>query len=194
MRIADQLQKYLSLGYLLLIVLGILQESVYYKKFGINILHYSAISDILISPIATLVSRPVIIVVGAIILILMLVMSMLLNKESYKEKLRQKLMKQNPNLTPEGLSRFVRNMLVFYFVISLVGMYVGFGMGAGDRLMERQKSNQLVYNKKLNFNNGVSEDIALIGSNSMYYFYWLNDNPKVKVAPVASVRNIEVTN
>jgi len=49
------LQEYLSMGYVYLIILGIISDVIYFHFFGINILKYAAISDILISPISILV-------------------------------------------------------------------------------------------------------------------------------------------
>lgn len=45
------IQEYLSLGYIYLVVLGIISDVIYYKFFGIDILNYSTILDVLITPI-----------------------------------------------------------------------------------------------------------------------------------------------
>ena len=45
-------------GCLFFVILGMLKESIYYYQVGINILKYSNIMDILISPIANLTSTP----------------------------------------------------------------------------------------------------------------------------------------
>jgi len=67
MKISDDLEKLLPFGYLFLILMGILKDSIYYYQFGINILRYSTIMDVLISPIAEFTSNPIIL--GAIILL-----------------------------------------------------------------------------------------------------------------------------
>ena len=46
------LQDYLSLGYVYLLVLGVFNQAIYYKFLNINILEYSSILDVLISPIS----------------------------------------------------------------------------------------------------------------------------------------------
>ncbi len=48
------IQDYLSLGYLYLVVVGILFDAIFYGILGINIIHYSSILDVLLSPIAFL--------------------------------------------------------------------------------------------------------------------------------------------
>src|SRR4051812_31400852 len=60
MKFSDDIQKLLPLGYLFLVIMGILKESFFYYQLGINILKYSAIMDILISPIAEFTSNPII--------------------------------------------------------------------------------------------------------------------------------------
>lgn len=51
MKSIEKLQNLIPLGYLFLVVMGILKESVYFYQLKINILKYSTIMDILISPI-----------------------------------------------------------------------------------------------------------------------------------------------
>ncbi|MEZ0128638.1 hypothetical protein AB9T88_02065, partial [Flavobacterium sp. LBUM151] len=62
MKFSDDIQKLLPLGYLFLVIMGILKESFFYYQLGINILKYSTIMDILISPIAEFTSNPIILV------------------------------------------------------------------------------------------------------------------------------------
>ncbi len=53
------LQDYLSIGYLFILVLGVVQETIYYKFLGVNILDYSSILDVLIRPIAVILGIPI---------------------------------------------------------------------------------------------------------------------------------------
>ena len=52
----QEIQGFLSIGYVYLIVMGILNETLYYNQIGIDILNYSNILDVLISPISKLTS------------------------------------------------------------------------------------------------------------------------------------------
>jgi hypothetical protein len=63
MKLSENLQKLLPYGYLFLVVMGIIKESIFYYQIGINILKYTTIMDVLISPIATLTSNPVVLIV-----------------------------------------------------------------------------------------------------------------------------------
>ena len=51
-----EIQGIVTLGYIYLILMGILNESLYYNQLGVNILNYSDVLDILISPIAKMTS------------------------------------------------------------------------------------------------------------------------------------------
>ena len=61
------IQEYLSLGYLYLLILGVISDAIYYQFLHINILHYTTVLDVLLSPIARITSHlliPLIIVLG----------------------------------------------------------------------------------------------------------------------------------
>jgi hypothetical protein len=62
MKNLENLQTYLPLGYLYLVILGIIKESIHFFQLGINILKYSTLMDVLLSPIADLMSHPLIFV------------------------------------------------------------------------------------------------------------------------------------
>ncbi|RZK57783.1 MAG: hypothetical protein EOO91_09510 [Pedobacter sp.] len=112
MKFSEDLQKLIPFGYLFLVVMGILKESVIFYQLGINILKYSTLMDILISPIATLTTHPI----------------------TFK------------------------------------------------------------YNHTLNFSNGGTEQISLINTNTVYYFYVSKGSKTIKIAPIGAIKNIELTN
>lgn len=60
MKFSDDIEKLLPLGYIFLVIMGILKDSFFYYQLGINILKYSTIMDILMSPIAEFTSNPII--------------------------------------------------------------------------------------------------------------------------------------
>ena len=62
MKYTEKIQHLLPLGYLYLVIVGILKETAFFYQIGINILKYSSIMDVLMSPIATLTTHPLIFV------------------------------------------------------------------------------------------------------------------------------------
>lgn len=55
------IQDYVSLGYIYLLGVGVMPDAIYYQKLGVNVLHFTSVLDVLVSPIAFMVKRPVII-------------------------------------------------------------------------------------------------------------------------------------
>lgn len=54
-----RIQDYISIGYIYLLLLGIIRESIFYGFMGVNIMSYSHIMDILLGPVAYLTSHPI---------------------------------------------------------------------------------------------------------------------------------------
>ena len=52
----NYLRHAITLGYLSLLVIGFIVDSITYSNLGIDILHYSSVFDLLVSPIATMIS------------------------------------------------------------------------------------------------------------------------------------------
>ncbi len=85
MKFTEGLQKFASFGYVFLIALGIMKESVFYYQININILKYSALTDILMSPIADLTSHPIVFTAGTVTFILAFALPAFLAKRSDKK-------------------------------------------------------------------------------------------------------------
>ncbi|RZL45200.1 MAG: hypothetical protein EOO93_27110 [Pedobacter sp.] len=49
------------------------------------------------------------------------------------------------------------------------------------------------YNHILNYGTGDSETIYLIDVNSVYYFYIAKGSRTIKISPVGSIKNMELT-
>ncbi|MWB96019.1 hypothetical protein GON26_16765 [Flavobacterium sp. GA093] len=197
MKNIDKIQTLLPLGYLYLVILGIAKEGLYYYQIGINIVTYSSIMDILISPIATITSH----LIFTIPILLLFIFHYNLPKFLLKndDKLWvQKLFDikknyENKDVTEEEKRNeyiFVSVKMLNSFLFSL---YIGFGFGGGYFLSKKIKENKLQYEYKVNYNDGKSENIHLIGSNTTYYFFLSKGNPAIKITPVASIKNIEMT-
>lgn len=65
-------QSVLSIGYIFLIIPGIIKEGLIYGQIGINILNYSDIQDILISLIATMFADLTSVILCLIIILIVL--------------------------------------------------------------------------------------------------------------------------
>lgn len=192
MKNLENLQTYLPLGYLYLVILGIIKESVQFYQLGINILKYSTVMDILIGPIADLMSHPLI-VLGFLALLIMgfLQMKYIFNKGSEKYfKAFFGKNKPKEEFTPQD---FHRKIIEFYAFL-MASFFLGIGLAEGRMVTDRLKDNSLKYNHQLNYNTGESEQVHLVDNNSVYYFYFSKGDKHLKIAPVSTIKNLEITN
>ncbi|WP_294960267.1 hypothetical protein [uncultured Flavobacterium sp.] len=193
MKISDDLEKLLPFGYLFLILMGILKDSIYYYQFGINILRYSTIMDVLLSPIAEFTSNPIIL--SAIILLFVLhfyLPSFLAKNKDLPFVKRSFELKSTDELSPQETKSYYNGIAIKSLVVFLLSFFLGYGMAGGYFNTKKLKENTLEYSHQLDFNDGVSKNVFIIGNNSLYYFYLVKGDKKVKITPLASIKNIEL--
>lgn len=194
MKFSETLQKILPFGYLFLVILGILKESIYYYQVGINILKYSNIMDILISPIADLTSTPLILSVFIVYLIILYIINLLITKNSNKDWLKKRINLKKPisEITEEEVKTFCSKLIIGIFAVSLLSFFLGIGLGSGVKVAKKISKNTLNYDYKMTFGDDEISDIFLIGSNSSYYFYVEKGSRNVKISPVLAIKSIEI--
>lgn len=193
MKISDDLEKLLPFGYLFLIVMGILKDSIYYYQFGINILRYSTIMDVLISPIAEFTSNPIIL--GAIIILFLVhfyLPSFLAKNKDLAFVKRSFELKSTDALSPEETKSYYNSIAIKSLILFLLSFFLGYGMAGGYFTKKKLKENKLEYSYQMDFNEGESKNVFVIGNNSLYYFYFAKGDKKVKITPLATIKNIEL--
>ncbi len=195
MKIIEKAQNLLPLGYLFLVLLGIIKESIYFHQLGINILKYSSIMDVLISPIATLTLDPIILIFFVVLLLFTFLLPFIFSKLYRKKRLPKILMKDNisPELSLAEMKGYFVNASMVVLAVMLLSFFLGFGYGSGIKTAKKIKTHELTYDYKLNYNSGESEAIYMVGSNSLYYFYVAEGNHAIKIAPVGAIKSIELT-
>ena len=195
MKLSEIIQKTLPFGYIFLVVLGIIKESIYYYQVGINILKYSNIMDVLISPIADLTSTPIILMGFTILILVLYVANLLISKNFNKEWLKKKIVSAKPlaDITEEDVRAYFGKYLISMFAFCLLCFFLGLGLGSGSKVASKISKNELKYNYEVTFGDGQTKEIYLIGSNSSNYFYVEKGNKNVKISPVGSIKSIEIT-
>ena len=194
MNYSDKIQNLLPLGYLYLVVMGILKESIMFYQIGIPILKYSSIMDILISPIATMTSHYIIIIFMVVLFGFFLSLPNILMKFSTKKWIQKafKLDAAKNDLEPEERKNYFIYLSIKQLAVMLLSFFLGFGYADGDITHKRIISNTMKFNCIMHFNSGENETVSLINTNSAYYFYVSQNNSNVKIAPIGSVKNIEL--
>lgn len=194
MKLSENLQKLLPFGYLFLVIMGILKESVFFYQIGINILKYSTLMDILISPIATLTANPLILLAVAVVIVLTFSYSLLLSRQRNK-KWAQKLssLKNKEQLSEEEINRHFTKIFIVAIGMGILSFFLGMGIGEGGSLKKKILTNKLTYDRTLTFNSGEAEQVYLISSNSIYYFYVSKGNNTIKIAPIGAIKHMDLT-
>lgn len=182
----QEIQGVVTLGYIYLILMGILNESLYYNHLDINILNYSDVLDILISPIAKMTSSSAGFVVFLVLIFALFGLPKILVNQREKRWFK-KSFKMKEGLNTEEMRSSFFYLALFMIALFLVGFYVGTGLGNGNKLKKRITNNEVVFNDKLYFLNEEEATVEIIGKNSSYIFYLEPGSPVVKVSPISGV-------
>ena len=192
---SDHIQKLLPYGYLYLVVLGVVKESIFYYPLDINILKYSSIMDILISPIADLTSYPILILFFIFLGFVLYFFKKYLLKNIDKKSTRKFLkITEDDTSTKDELNQRADTDLIMIFFAMLVCFFLGFGIGGGYKLADRIENGTLnfeKYSQTINFNTGESKEVMVIDHNSIYYFYVEKGKKSIEICPIGSIKSLE---
>lgn len=196
MKYLEKIQAFLPLGYIYLIILGLLKETILFYPLGINILKYSSLTDILISPVSDMISNPILILVVLSVVLLFFLIQLLIIKYSHTNVV-QKILKSyrlNPDLDKRDLRKAMIPSFVILAGFELLALFVGLGIGQGEKIKKRLDTQTLKENYVLTASSGETNPVYLIDINSIYYFYIKKGEKKIKIAPVGSIGHLEVIN
>ena len=170
----DGFQDYISMGYLALLFLGILRETIYYRILGINILNYSSLIDVLLSPVSLLTEHIILII--ALIVITALFTYFLNRKESKEKK--------------TFIYWLFASTPMFFSV--LFGMIIGNSVFKSTRIKNEIKVAEHKANHQILFNDNEKIDVKIIGQNSDYVFYVTESDDQISISPVkGNIKKIE---
>jgi len=196
MKNIDKVQSLLPLGYLFLVILGIVKETISYYQIGINIIRYSSIIDILISPLAAVTSHPIFFITVLLLFIFCYHLPQILLKNEGKIGLHKFVgvdTTKISNLSESKKIDYYTTISIKFLSTFLISIFLGYGFADGRSIAVKIKDKTLNYDYKLNYSDGNSEQVYIIGSNTAYYFYVTKGQQIVKIAPVNSIKNIELT-
>lgn len=194
MKYLEKIQELLPLGYLYLIILGLLKESILFYQLGINILKYSSITDILISPIADMTSSPILIIIIISVVLFFFLFQVILVKNSDKNWSKKLLgsYKINQDVDKRTLQKMMIPIFATLIPLELLALFVGLGWGEGNIIKKRINTQNLKYNYKIISESGIPTDIYMIDINSSYYFYVAKGDKNIKIAPVGKINTLEL--
>lgn len=193
MNISNALQKFIPFAYLYLVVMGILKETVFYYFLNINILKYSSIMDILISPISDITSNPRIIFAVFLMILIGYVVIKILSKYRSKSWAKKFLgLKESEELSDDEMQIKLGSVLVAISATALLSFFLGTGFSGGKKLAENIENKNLKFEHKLTLNSGESTVIHLINVNSVNYFYIEQNSSNIKISPVGAIKSLEL--
>ncbi|PIF46968.1 hypothetical protein CLU96_4014 [Chryseobacterium sp. 52] len=196
MKYLEKIQGLLPLGYLYLIILGLLKETILFTQLQINILKYSSITDILLSPISDMISNPILIIIVLSVVLLFFSLQLILIKNSHKNW-AQKFLKPyifNQDIEKRQLRKAMIPAFALLAGFELLALFVGLGIGEGMKIKKRLDNQDLKYNYILTSTSEKDSTIYLIDINSTYYFYVKKGEKQIKIAPVGSITTLEIIN
>lgn len=181
-----KIQEILSLGYLYLIVVGIIGDVIRYKQIGVDILNYSTVWDILLSPINYLTkdyrTLLIVLVFTAACYFYFVKIAPKLHlkyreKEWYKKTTNIEKMDKKYAEPDEG-GIYILLMLVVF------SMFVGMGVGNGGVLKRQLQNNELRMTHEIDFSNSETKEVRIIGLNSTYLFYAGYGDKEISIASI----------
>jgi len=196
MKYFEKIQGLLPLGYLYLIILGLLKESIFFYPLGIHILKFSSITDILISPISDITSNPILISLITCILLAFFIYQAVLIKNSHKEwgKKILKSYRLNTDVDKKELQKAMIPVFSIIVALALLSLFVGLGIGQGNMVKNKLNKQSFKNNYIVTFSSGKTTEVYIIDNNSSYYFYAEKSSKSVKIVPTGNISSLEVIN
>lgn len=185
---SDNLSKLLPFGYLYLIVMGILKDSVYYYFFGIHFLNYSTVMDVLLSPISDITSEPPIFfaVVGFVVFSLFLYFNR-------TKKWAKKYIKIQADVVEnrEQYDRQFKLSIIKMNLLWILFFFLGIGFGRGFGESQKMKNEKFRYATTLYFiSDAEPHQVQLIKANTANYFYVEKGAKVMSISPVTAIKSI----
>lgn len=180
--IGHNFQDYLSMGYLYILVLGIVCNLIYYHFFKINIVNHSTVLDVLLSPFSVMSDSIPILIMVLITPILVWTSSSFLSKKAQKKQ-------SNPDkaVSQEEFEKKITSLEGFKLSIPILFIFsalVGFSIGKGIKMSDMIKKNEHKANYVITFDDNNQDSIRLIGQNSQYIFYALSGKTEITSSPI----------
>ena len=190
------LQDYFYIGYLYLIILGIVSDAIFYGIFGVSYLNYTTILDALISPISLLTNNWKITIFLALMFWLMY---MYFNKwmfTFYKYLRVKKWYQKVYNVEKwdkkyDALEKKKNNIegLMFIFFLLFISMRTGMGIG----MKQKYDVKEIIPDYTLIFKDNSRLDVRKVGQNSAYFFYFIPGEKEITATPISdNLKQIKV--
>lgn len=177
------IQEYIYLSYLYLLIVGTLSYSIYYTFLGINIIKYSSVLDILLSPIVILTEdfKTPLLVGGYILLMFLFIWW----RQKRTKKSLQKELNQEDKIKLKKSYASLQKFKIIIPILGTFGFYIGYALGGGYKINNRIKSGDFEVNRMIEFTDGNTKKVKMIGLNSQYIFYASENEKQISITPIS---------
>ena len=190
------LQDYFYIGYLYLIILGIVSDAIFYGIFEVSYLNYTTILDALISPISLLTNNWKI---SLFLGFMFWLMYLYFTKWMFKlyaylrvKKWYQKIYnieKWDKKYEELAKKKSIIPGMMFIFFLLFVSMRTGMGIG----MKQKYNSKEIIPNYTLVFKDNTKLDVRKVGQNSAYFFYFIPGEKVITATPITdNLKQIKV--
>lgn len=192
----SSIQELLSIGYLVLLFFGLIRETILYGILGVNIITYSNVLDILLSPVAILTGNIYLAIAIVISVFFFYGGTVFLFK--FHERNREKVWYQKWFDVPKLEKNYfngdfsIISFVGFMGLSMLLGVFLGGGVMDGYKLKEEVATGTHEITHQLTFMDKEIISVRMIGQNSQYLFYVLEDNTEIAISPIqGNIKRIE---
>lgn len=170
-------QEYIALGYLYLVLIGVINIVLYYSSLGVNIFDYIAITDILLAPINMLFLdyRYTLIVVLVIFLASYLLKFAFLGVNKMLETTAQKANRP---------ARKIAYHPIITFTILFSYVFLVLSSNMAESVSSRVKNKSYRLNTVLTFADNTQKEVSVVATTSVYIFYVEAGEDVVTIAPI----------
>lgn len=190
------LQDVFYIGYLYLIILGIVSDAIFYGIFGVSYLNYTTILDALISPISLLINNWKI---SLFLGLMFWVMYLYFTKWMFKlyaylrvKKWYQKIYsieKWDKKYEELAKKKSIIPGMMFIFFLLFISMRTGMGIG----MKHKYNTKEIIPNYTLVFKDNTKLDVRKVGQNSAYFFYFIPGEKVITATPITdNLKQIKV--
>jgi hypothetical protein len=166
----------LPLGYVYLLLLGIASESIHFAMLGVNVIDYSNVLDVLLSPIALVTGDiEVLAVVVGVPLVLWPYLKLMRHLANKKPTEKNKGLREQP----------IGTIWLPMCVLALFCAFLGLGLGQGFAQGRDLDDGAMAPDTRITFGDGRQIEAYVVGINSGYVFYVEPEATEVTIAPIA---------
>ena len=173
------IQDYLSLGYIYLLTLGILREVIYFGFLEVNILSYSNVLDVILSPLVLMSKKPKVLILLFIFAIIVYVFHKYLMKKHKNSSLKP----SSPGEKVYTKSDIYQGS-IFLYALFILSFFLGTGIGSGYKHGQILVDGEFKMTHEITFIDQEKIEAKVLESNSQYVFYVLENEKNVSISPI----------